>query len=323
VSYIIGKHLIRLQRKNAICQMNIREEAVYYTQIINLKNKRMNPDNYLVFDLGYSITNQLDGLAVLHIINGEIENTYHRELTDEFNYRTMKSMDLKPVYQEIWESIEEMVKSTMTMVCMKASVHKTSFVDTFSQFFTEMDNVRFLDVNNIAINRRPGLEGYSRELLAKEMELELYLDYGKELREAVFTYEVLQKLLNEGETVSGVLERYAEKKKENESAFFRKTAESADTSGLKWDIEVTTDDFKDKTFVVTGEFEHYPGKKRKQLEELLQTWGGLCRGSISSKTDIAVIGSGAGPKKVEQVKDLQAKGHHIKVVSEDVLNTML
>jgi DNA ligase (NAD+) len=78
--------------------------------------------------------------------------------------------------------------------------------------------------------------------------------------------------------------------------------------------KVTSDKFKGKTFVITGN--HL--SERDSLKQLIIDNGGKCAGSVSKKTSALVAGVEAGPKKLAAAKELS-----IPVWSESDLRSAL
>ena len=80
--------------------------------------------------------------------------------------------------------------------------------------------------------------------------------------------------------------------------------------------------FYDKKIVITGMFEKYPA--RESLASLLKSYGGDINTSISKKTDIVIVGHGAGPKKLEKIEQINSSGEgHIRIIREDELYSIL
>lgn len=61
--------------------------------------------------------------------------------------------------------------------------------------------------------------------------------------------------------------------------------------------------FYSKKVVITGEFDAFP-KQRNKLAQILFDCGADINTAISKKTDLVLIGTGAGPKKLEQITTL-------------------
>ncbi len=73
--------------------------------------------------------------------------------------------------------------------------------------------------------------------------------------------------------------------------------------------------------VVTGTFCAYPN--RNELGKILQSLGADMNTSISPKTNIVVIGDGAGPSKLKKIEDLRASGVDIRIIYEPELVEIL
>lgn len=89
------------------------------------------------------------------------------------------------------------------------------------------------------------------------------------------------------------------------------------------DEEVTdqsTPFFHAKT-VITGTFSAYPN--RNDLGKLLQSLGADMNTAISKKTNIVVMGVGAGPSKVKKIEELKASGVDIRIIYESELINIL
>ncbi|MDR1716532.1 MAG: 3'-5' exoribonuclease [Prevotella sp.] len=79
--------------------------------------------------------------------------------------------------------------------------------------------------------------------------------------------------------------------------------------------------FYDKKVVISGVFDHYP--VRNDLALLLKGYGADINGSISSKTNIFVVGKDSGPKKMEKVFELIDQGCNIQILEEGQLYKLL
>lgn len=89
---------------------------------------------------------------------------------------------------------------------------------------------------------------------------------------------------------------------------------SKDFRVRKENVADTTSIFYDKVVVFTGDLD---GIKRNIAAEYVHSKGGIVRGSISSKTDIVVIGSiNPGPEKLRKLEDLITSGVTIMKINE-------
>ena len=73
--------------------------------------------------------------------------------------------------------------------------------------------------------------------------------------------------------------------------------------------------------VITGVFTEFPN--RNELGRQLQALGADINTSISKKTDIVVIGDGAGPAKLKKIQDLREQGCDIRIIYESELVNIL
>ena len=79
--------------------------------------------------------------------------------------------------------------------------------------------------------------------------------------------------------------------------------------------------FYDKKIVITGVFSRYP--KREDLARMLKDYGAYIDKSISKRTDMVIMGAGAGPKKMEKIRQLNDAGCDIRSISETELYQIL
>ena len=73
--------------------------------------------------------------------------------------------------------------------------------------------------------------------------------------------------------------------------------------------------------VITGIFSAYPN--RNELGKLLQSLGADINTSISRKTNVVVVGNGAGPSKLQKIEELRTGGHEIRIIYEPELISLL
>jgi DNA polymerase-3 subunit epsilon len=71
--------------------------------------------------------------------------------------------------------------------------------------------------------------------------------------------------------------------------------------------------FYNKKVVFTGDLD---GWDRPSAASVLQRLGADVNTSISKRTDIVIVGKGAGPKKLETIIDLMADGCMVRLLNE-------
>lgn len=86
-------------------------------------------------------------------------------------------------------------------------------------------------------------------------------------------------------------------------------------------VEIRDTIFYDKKVVISGVFERYP--IRDALGQELKLLGADINTSISSKTDIFIVGQKSGPKKMEKVEGLSKSGCPIIIIEENRLYNIL
>ena len=110
----------------------------------------------------------------------------------------------------------------------------------------------------------------------------------------------------------------------SETKFTADPNRSIDSDTKKQDLSIVENQdtiFYDKKIVISGVFERYP--KRNDLGLLLKKYGADINGSISSKTNIFIVGNDSGPKKMEKVFELNDQGYNIVIIEEKQLYNIL
>ena len=79
--------------------------------------------------------------------------------------------------------------------------------------------------------------------------------------------------------------------------------------------------FFHKNVVISGTLQRY--EYRNDLAAKLHAWGAAINSKVILATDLCIFGDGAGPKKQEEVRELNASGGHVEVLTEQQLYQML
>ena len=91
------------------------------------------------------------------------------------------------------------------------------------------------------------------------------------------------------------------------------------SQGLNMEIEETTSEspqvLADKKFVISGVFEDH---SRKELQDLIEQFGGKKTGSLSKSTDYLLAGENMGPSKLKKAENL-----NIPIISEKEFLAMI
>lgn len=87
------------------------------------------------------------------------------------------------------------------------------------------------------------------------------------------------------------------------------------------EIENKNTIFFKKKVVITGTFEAYPN--RNELGGILKDLGADVDTSISGKTNIVIVGKGAGPSKLDKIQNLNSQGKNIRLIYESELCSIM
>lgn len=80
------------------------------------------------------------------------------------------------------------------------------------------------------------------------------------------------------------------------------------------EVENPNTPFFMQSIVLTGTLQSFP--KREDIASLLRLYGADINSSISKKTDIVIMGKGAGPSKMKKIEELKSEGVDIRVIEE-------
>ena len=86
-------------------------------------------------------------------------------------------------------------------------------------------------------------------------------------------------------------------------------------------IETKDTEFYHKNIVITGTLSDY--EYRNDLAGLLHSYGAAINSNVIGKTDIVIVGKGAGPRKLEEIKERIASGQSIQIIEELKLREIL
>lgn len=83
------------------------------------------------------------------------------------------------------------------------------------------------------------------------------------------------------------------------------------------EVENKETPFFQQKVVITGVLDSYP--MREVLANLMKKYGADINSSISQKTNIVIVGNGAGPSKLKKIEELNANGCAIRIIREPEL----
>lgn len=80
------------------------------------------------------------------------------------------------------------------------------------------------------------------------------------------------------------------------------------------EVEDKNTPFFQKKVVLTGVLDAFP--VREDIANTLKKYGADINGSISAKTNVVIVGHGAGPSKMRKIEELNTKGADIRIIYE-------
>jgi DNA polymerase-3 subunit epsilon len=86
------------------------------------------------------------------------------------------------------------------------------------------------------------------------------------------------------------------------------------------DIENTNNQFYSKKVVFTGVLQSI---SREDAADRIQKMGADIDTGVNKKTDLVIVGHGAGPSKLKKIADLNASGSKIRIIREDEFLSMI
>lgn len=225
-----------------------------------------------------------------------------------------------PEFNEVWEKIHplfdrqillahnadfdiDVLRQTLELYNLKSPAFKFICTQKLSQeAFPELQNYRladvaaYLDINLIHHN------SLSDATAAAEIGIKAIPIYDKKH----FSYgfdELTHYIQKKGSAIKN--DRY--------SAGFSK--KSLDSGLLKPNLEVENKNnlFYNKRVVFTGDLQSI---SRQEAASIIQNLGADINTAISKKTEIVVIGNGAGPSKMKKIEELISQGCNIRLVYE-------
>jgi DNA ligase (NAD+) len=81
-----------------------------------------------------------------------------------------------------------------------------------------------------------------------------------------------------------------------------------------------SDILEGKSFIMTGSFADLD---RDVFKDLVIEYGGKVASGISKKVQFCLLGSGAGPKKISDIAELQRNGVDIKIIDDKQFLSMI
>lgn len=222
---------------------------------------------------------------------------------------TREMVDAAPTFLQLWPTISKIIGKDV-LVCHNAEFDKSVWDEQMKVYCCVADPSKFRFFCTFQ------LTGLSLEEACAKHNIEIGCHHDA-LDDALACARLLLAENGSIQTstfkggISEVLKQMAAKKYEHA------TLEPIEDSAVE---NKDTPFFHART-VITGVFTAYPN--RDALGKMLQSLGADINTAISKKTDIVVVGNGAGPSKMKKIEDLRTEGYDIRVIFEPELISIL
>lgn len=257
------------------------------------------------FETATSNRNSACQLGVVLVENGVIverkcyliqppENEYNRMNTAVHGLSAKDTAEM-PTFKELWSELREYLNNHL-IVC-----HNADFDISVLRSTCEYYSIEDLNIQESICTYR--MTGYALIEACQGLNIAV-VGHHDALNDAEMCAQIYLKL-NAGEIVNESLIKVVKGGKKGH-----------DEDAVNEALEKESDFFKGKAIVITGVFGKY---SRDDLKGILEHHGAIIKGSISSKTEIVIMGLDAGPAKCAKIKELQDKGAKIVVLNEQEL----
>lgn len=290
--------------------------------------------NYLIFNIrsGGNTHDRICELAYTIINNGEIYEKYFTEILPppnplyENDWQQEKYKNC-PNLKEVWREVEDVFNSAKHIFAFNLSTHKSNLEKSLAIYGLTLPRNNYHCLYNLSKEILDNIDNHTFLAICQELSIDAFQSKHESLAKAIAASEIL--LCLEQKTTDKNIASYIlnkPSKQESIGSYFQKqahlkssTTEFMDdfTSKLPFVTPNGAEFFKSKNIVITGEFRRYPN--RDELVSLISERGASTKTSISGKTNIVIIGTGAGPSKIQKIIELVEKGQSINVVSENAL----
>lgn len=274
------------------------QEFVYEAELMEKPSK----STFLVFAASRDIVHGIANINVVVVKEGQVYDACF----EWFDYSSTINLKVS------WDRVLSFFDTVEYVTAFGLGAHKAMMADGLSSIDRVLPDKKYFCAYNYAKN-------FLSEKVARPVFEDVCIALDIPIKErAVAVAEMIPKI----ESLSGVsivdyVEGLPASSKDYLKNYFTNQQSEADYTGLTFidTNAIAANFFNGKSVVVTGNFVNFPD--RKVLIELLERKGAVVRTSVSSKTNIVLIGEGAGPSKIKKIKDLIDKGNYIQLINDD------
>ncbi len=269
--------------------------------------EKANNDSCSVCSIGVSVFND-KGLLFSNTYLVQPPGNEYLDLHTSIHGITAEDTCGQPYFPEIWKRIREDIEEEIVVAHNGSTVEFPILKSLFT--FYEMRQPAFKPVCTQQLSQQlfPYLKNYKLSTLAEVFNIEfdekLHHDAKYDSEIAGFIFMKMNQLfrMNSDFQPDRQAKKITEKKNSFSENFASKKVDSSliyPTSKPKYENHY----FYAKKIVITGEFTAFP-KQRNRLAQILFDCGADINTAISKQTDLVLVGTGAGAKKLEKISAL-------------------
>lgn len=213
-----------------------------------------------------------------------------------------------PAFPEIWRNIHQYVEGQMLVAHNGSTVEFPILESLFSYYQMAMPVYKGICTLNLSQQLFPYLNNYKLSTIAELLNLNFDENrYHNSQYDAEICGLIFLRMTQFFKLSSAFQPDSKIKKESAKSDFFNDTfaAKKIDSTLIYPSDKPKYENhfFYSKKIVITGEFAKFP-KQRNKLAQILFDCGADINTSISKNTDLVLVGTGAGPKKMEKITSL-------------------
>lgn len=258
-------------------------------------------------------------IGLVKVIDGRIVQKFHsliKPIPDDYKKNnshihgiTSEMVAMAPNFLELWPFVEKLIGNDV-MVCHNAAFDQSVWLEQILRYRCTDNPLKYKFVCTYEMT------GLSLENACAKHNIEIGCHHDA-LDDAVACAKIMlaENGYIQSSRFSGELHEIMKTAKDRR--YDHETLNPLDDSMIE---NKETPFFHART-VITGIFTSYPN--RDELGKILQSLGADINTSISKRTNIVIVGNGAGPSKIKKIEDLRAEGFDIRVIYESELISIL
>lgn len=213
-----------------------------------------------------------------------------------------------PTFSEVWQIVRQYIEG-QTVIAHNGSTVEFPIIESLCHYY-QIDVPAYEGICTLQLSQQlfPYLMNHKLSTLAELFNLNFSEDrYHNSQYDAEVCGLIFLKMTHFFKLNSRFMPDFSIKKDRTKTDFFTETFSSKRIdSSLIYPTEKPKYEnhyFYSKKVVITGEFSAFP-KQRNKLAQILFDCGADINTSISKNTDLVLVGTGAGPKKMEKINVL-------------------